>query len=94
MFESIPDGISFKTRGEGRVGVWVNHETSVPFPVPAVPVAINDFTNAMLSEISLNQHSGGFLKGNYAIPSEATSASARTSSRRPSTGSSAAALHE
>jgi hypothetical protein len=73
MFESIPDGISFKTRGNGRVDVWVNHETStVPFPVPpTVPVAINDFTNAMLSEISLNQHSGGFLKGTYAIPSEA-----------------------
>ena len=72
MFESIPDGISFKTRGEGRVDVWVNHETSTVRSVPpAVPVAINDFTNAMLSEISLNQHSGGFLKGNYAIPSEA-----------------------
>ena len=31
-FESIPDGISVRTRGQGRVDVYVNHETSkVPF---------------------------------------------------------------
>ena len=32
-FESIPDGISVRTRGQGRVDLFVNHETSkVPFP--------------------------------------------------------------
>jgi Alkaline phosphatase PhoX len=73
LFESIPDGIALKTRGQGRVDLWVNHETStVPFPIPpTVPVAINDFTNAMVSELSLNQHSAGVLKGRYAIPDSA-----------------------
>ena len=54
-FESIPDGIALKTRGQGRVDVWVNHETStVPFPfTPATGVGFNDFTNAMLSKLSL-----------------------------------------
>ena len=32
-FEAIPDGISVRTRGQGRVDLYVNHETSkVPFP--------------------------------------------------------------
>jgi hypothetical protein len=32
-FESIPDGISLRARGNGRVDLFVNHETSlVPFP--------------------------------------------------------------
>ena len=32
-FEAIPDGISLRTRGQGRVDLFVNHETSkVPFP--------------------------------------------------------------
>jgi hypothetical protein len=72
-FESIPDGIALKTRGQGRVDVWVNHETStVPFPfTPATGVGFNDFTNALLSQLSLNQHSAGVLKGDYVIPSEA-----------------------
>ena len=72
-FESIPDGISFRTRGQGRVDVYVNHETStVPFPfTPATGVGFNDFTNAMLSQLTLNQHSAGVLHGSYVIPSEA-----------------------
>ncbi len=39
VFESIPDGIALRTRGQGRVDVYVNHETStVPFPyTPAAP---------------------------------------------------------
>jgi hypothetical protein len=66
-FESIPDGISFRTRGQGRVDVYVNHETStVPFPA-----GFNDFTNAMLSHLTINQHSAGVLQGRYVIPSEA-----------------------
>jgi hypothetical protein len=72
-FESIPDGISFSARGQGRVDVYVNHETStVPFPfTPATGVGFNDFTNAMLSHLTLNQHSAGVLQGSYVIPSEA-----------------------
>ena len=32
-FEAIPDGISLRTKGNGRVDLFVNHETSkVPFP--------------------------------------------------------------
>ena len=35
-FEAIPDGISVRTRGQGRVDLFVNHETSkVPFPYDA-----------------------------------------------------------
>ena len=38
VFESIPDGISISTRGNGTVEVYVNHETSrVPFPYPLPP---------------------------------------------------------
>jgi hypothetical protein len=72
-FESIPDGISFRARGQGRVDVYVNHETStVPFPfTPATGVGLNDFTNAMLSHLTINQHSAGVLQGSYVIPSEA-----------------------
>src|SRR3989304_3552825 len=42
-FESIPDGISLRTRGNGRGDLYVNHETStVPFPhPPAAPTAAN-----------------------------------------------------
>ena len=71
--ESIPDGISFSTRGQGRVDVYLNHETStVPFPfTPATGVGFNDFTNAMVSHLIINQHSAGVLQGSYVIPSEA-----------------------
>ena len=53
-FESIPDGISLRTRGNGRVDVYVNHETSkVPFPFnSATPTAANgesDFDNSQVS---------------------------------------------
>ena len=67
-FESIPDGISLRTRGNGRVDVYVNHETStVPFPyTPAAPTEANsqnDFTNAEVTMLALNQHSAGVLNG-------------------------------
>jgi Bacterial protein of unknown function (DUF839) len=73
-FEAIPDGISVRTRGRGRVDVFVNHETSkVPFPyVPAAPTAANgenDFDNAQVSRLILNQRSAGVLNGSFAIPS-------------------------
>lgn len=71
--ESIPDGISLQTRGQGRVDVYLNHETSlVPFPFnPATGVGQSDYTNAMLSHLVLNQHSTGVLQGKYVIPSSA-----------------------
>jgi hypothetical protein len=71
--ESIPDGISLQTRGQGRVDVYLNHETSlVPFPFnPATGVGQSDYTNAMLSHLVLNQHSAGVLQGKYVIPSSA-----------------------
>jgi hypothetical protein len=75
-FESIPDGISVRTRGQGRVDLYVNHETSkVPFPYnTASPTAANgenDFDNAQVSHLILNQHSAGVLNGSFAIPSSA-----------------------
>jgi hypothetical protein len=71
--ESIPDGISLRTRGRGRVDVYLNHETSlVPFPFnPTTGVGQSDFTNAMLSHLILSQHSAGVLQGRYVIPSSA-----------------------
>jgi hypothetical protein len=73
-FEAVPDGISVQTRGEGRVDLFVNHETSkVPFPyVTAAPTAANgenDFDNAQVSQLILNQQSAGVLNGSFAIPS-------------------------
>lgn len=73
-FEAIPDGIAVRSRGEGRVDVYVNHETAkVPFPYnPATPTAANgenDFDNAQLSKLQLNRRSGGILNGSMAIDS-------------------------
>ncbi len=73
-FESIPDGISVRPRGQGRVDLFVNHETGkVPFPyVPAAPTAANgenDFDNSQVSRLILNQHSAGVLNGSFVIPS-------------------------
>jgi hypothetical protein len=73
-FESIPDGISVRTRGKGRVDLFVNHETGhVPFPfVRANPTEANgenDFDNAQVSRLRLNQHSAGVLGGKFVIPS-------------------------
>ena len=73
-FESIPDGISLRTRGQGRVDLFVNHETSkVPFPfntaAPSTANGENDFDNAQVSHLILNQQSGGVLNGSFAISS-------------------------
>ncbi len=77
MFESIPDGIALR-KGKGwKVEAYVNHETStVPFPfTPPTPTAqgtgFNDFTNALLSKLTLSRHGAGILSGRYVIPSEA-----------------------
>ena len=73
MFESIPDGISLHRHDNNRVEAFVNHETStVPFPfTPATGVGFNDFTNAMVSRLTLNRDTAGVLAGEYVIPSEA-----------------------
>jgi hypothetical protein len=75
-FEAVPDGISVRTRGQGRVDLFVNHETSnVPFPYnTAAPTAANgenDFDNSQVSRLILNQHSAGVLNGSFVIPSRA-----------------------
>jgi hypothetical protein len=74
-FEAIPDGISVRPRGQGRVDLYVNHETSkVPFPYSAAaPTANgeNDFDNAQVSKLILNQRSAGVLNGSFAIASSA-----------------------
>ncbi len=74
-YEAIPDGIALKTRGHGRVDLYVNHETSrVPFPyTPAAPTEANsqnDYDNAQLSLLSLSQHGAGVLQGSIAIGSQ------------------------
>jgi hypothetical protein len=73
-FEAIPDGISVRTRGQGRVDLFVNHETGkVPFPYnAAAPTAANgenDFDNAQVSRLILNQRSVGVLNGSFVISS-------------------------
>ena len=73
-FEAIPDGISLRNRGNGRVDVYVNHETSkVPFPFnTATPTASNgesDFDNSQVSALILNKNSAGVLDGSFVIPS-------------------------
>ncbi len=77
-FGSIPDGIAIRPRGEGRVDVMVNHETStVPFPfnppfggTPPTEANQNDFENAQVSQLSLNQNTGKLLSAKYLITSD------------------------
>jgi hypothetical protein len=73
-FESIPDGISLRTRRNDRVEIFVNHETGkVPFPYnAAMPTAANgenDFDNAQVSKLILDEDSAGVLSGSFAISS-------------------------
>ena len=55
----------------------MNHETSkVPFPYNTADArraanGENDFDNAQVSELILNQHSAGVLDGSFVIPSSA-----------------------
>jgi hypothetical protein len=71
-FESIPDGIAVsrhkghdELKGE-EVNIFVNHELSlVPF------LGRSDFTNSLLSKLTLNRKTGGTIAGSYAIPSSA-----------------------
>jgi hypothetical protein len=65
-FESIPDGISVQRQGP-YVRTWVNHETSlVPFPA-----GISDFTNSLLSELTLHWNTAAVLRGEFVIPDSA-----------------------
>jgi hypothetical protein len=67
VFDSIPDGIAFTQSGQGRVDLYVNHETSlVPFPG-----TLTDFSNSHVDQLALNRWSGGVLQGSDAIPSDA-----------------------
>ena len=75
-YESIPDGIALRTRGQGRVDLFINHETSkVSFPYntanPTTANSENDFDNSQISHLILNQGSAGVLNGSFAIPSSA-----------------------
>jgi hypothetical protein len=64
-FESIPDGISLVKAGR-NIEAYVNHETStVPFPA-----GINDFTNALLSKLTLDRRDASVLAGEYVIRSD------------------------
>jgi hypothetical protein len=67
-FEAIPDGIAIgNVNGQGTVDILVNHELS-PVPFPATR---QDGLNATVSQLRLNQHSAGVLKGDYVIPQSA-----------------------
>jgi len=80
-FEAIPDGISLLPRGNGRADLYINHETStVPFPwaftgngttraTPTVDNSQNDFDNAQVSRLALNQNGAGVLSGSIVIDS-------------------------
>ncbi len=73
-YEAIPDGIAVRTRGDGRVDLFINHETGkVPFPYntanPTAANGENDFDNSQVSRLILNQKSAGVLNGSFVIPS-------------------------
>ena len=92
-FEALPDGISLKARGNGRVDLFVNHETStVAFPYnAAAPTAANsqnDFLNSQVSLLGLNQHSkrSPFRALRDQLRARTTSGSAPTTSQRRAEG--------
>jgi hypothetical protein len=73
-FESIPDGIVVKKTGKRTADLYVNHETSlVPFPVKSstVPTTLHDYTNALLSKLTINTETPGVISGSYVIPHDA-----------------------
>ena len=73
MLDTLPDGIAFHRGRRHTVDAYLNHETSaVPFPFNAATgVGVTNFTNAMVSKLTLNRSSGAILAGELAIPSQA-----------------------
>lgn len=79
QFESIPDGIALRKRDEGKVDVFVNHETStVPFPFNSPfgnananlsEANQNDFDNSQVSKLTLDGRSGRIQRASMAITS-------------------------
>jgi hypothetical protein len=74
-YEAIPDGISLRHKGAGVAEVFINHETArAPFPYnPTTPTdanSQNDFDNAQLSRLLINQKSGGVQTGKLVITSD------------------------
>ena len=74
-YESIPDGISFRTKAAKKLDLYINHETSlVPFPyTPSAPTEANsqnDFDNSQLSHLEVDRDTGGILGGELAIASD------------------------
>ncbi len=74
-YESIPDGISFRTKNKNKLDLYVNHETSlVPFPyTPSAPTEANsqnDFDNSQLSHLEVDRDTAGILSGELAIASD------------------------
>jgi hypothetical protein len=82
-YEAIPDGISVRPRSDGRLDLYINHETStVPFPFtpysagpperfPTISNSQNDFDNSQVSRLTLNSKTAGVLSGVFAIDSSA-----------------------
>src|SRR4029453_16700608 len=72
MFDTLPDGISLR-KGKGHtVQAYVNHETSaVPFPFnPATGVGVTNFTNALVSKLTLVRQSAGTVAGSFGFSGE------------------------
>ncbi len=67
VFESIPDGISWLKGNGSNIDLYVNHETSlVPFPA-----GISDYSNAMVSKLTMDTKTQAFSAAGYVIPSQA-----------------------
>ncbi len=90
-FESIPDGIALvKVTGNDRRRLRQPRDVDGAVPVPR-RLGFNDFTNAMLSKLTLPEAERGRARRRVRDPvrGRTTSASARTSWRRRSTASTA-----
>lgn len=76
VFDSVPDGISLIRHDKGTAELFVNHETSlVPYPVKTNAdgsvTRFDDFTNAHVDRLVINQRSAGVVDAEDAIPSDA-----------------------
>jgi hypothetical protein len=76
VMEALPDGIAVSGNKNGRVVVYLNHETStVPFPFNGVaPTEANsqsDYKNAVLSRLLLSSNGLDVISASKVIPSTA-----------------------